>query len=138
MAGEFKRPGGNLIEAGSQAAYDGASLVYGRTKARESMGRTDSPGAAYVGSFISDGKHVMTFAHYATRDASGTINYHQWPVTDTNIQLDHSSFKTGRRQTRNLQNWTRENSYQLKEELLEHYRLQQAQCQEQEVPEIVD
>lgn len=135
MAGEFKRPGGDLIQARGQAAYDGASLVYGRNAARESMGRVDPPGTAHVGSFVSDGTHITTFAHYATKDASGKTVYHQWPVTDTNIQLGHQSFKTGRRQARNLQDWTRENSYLLKEELLDHYKLSQAQSNEQPIPE---
>lgn len=137
MAGEFKRPGGNLIEAQSQAAYDAASLVYGRNVARESMGRADPPSAAHVGSFISDGTHITTFTHYATKDASGKIVYHQWPVTDTNIQLGYESFKTGRRQVRNLQDWARENSYLLKKELLDHYKLSQARNNES-IPEGVE
>ena len=135
MAGEFKRPGGNLIAAESQAAYDGASLVYGRNTARESMGKTDSLSAAHVGSFISDGKHIMTFAHYAMQDSSGNIVYHLWPATDTNIQMSHESFRTGRRQLRNLQDWTRENSYSLQEELVDHYKFSQAQRTEQPIPE---
>jgi hypothetical protein len=64
--------------------------------------------------------------HYAVKDSSGGIVYHQWPVTGTDIQLSHESFKTGRQQVRNLQDWTRENSYLLKEELLDHYKLSQA------------
>lgn len=138
MAGEFKRPGGNLIQAQGQAAYDGASLVYGRNAARESMGRADSPGTAHIGSFISDGTHITTFAHYAIQNALGKFVYHQWPVTDTNIQLNHQSFKIGRRQARNLQDWTRENSYLLKEELLDHYKLSQAQSNEQPIPEVAE
>jgi hypothetical protein len=62
---------------------------------------------ARLGSFISDGTHITTFRHYATKDVSGKIVYHQWPVTDTNIRLGHQSFKTGRRQVSNLQDWTR-------------------------------
>ena len=135
MAGEFKRPGGDLIQARGQAAYNAACLVYGRNTARESMGRADSPSTAHVGSFISDGTHLTTFTHYATKDASGKLVYHQWPVTDTNIQLSSQSFKTGRRQLRNLQDWTRENSYLLKEELLDHHKLSQAQSNEQPIPE---
>ena len=135
FAGEFKRPGGDLIQAQGQAAYDGASLVYGRNAARESMGRADPPGSAHVGSFISDGIHITTFVHYAAMNTSGKTVYHQWPVTDTNIQLSHQSFKTGRQQLRNLQDWTRENSYLLKEDLLNHYKLSQAQGNEQSIPE---
>jgi hypothetical protein len=135
MAGEFKRPGGDLIQARCQAAYDAACLVYGRNTARELMGRADPPGIAHVGSFISDGTHLTTFTHYAIKDASGKIVYHQWPVTDTNIQLSHQSFKIGRRQVRNLQDWTRENSYLLKKELLDYYKLSQAQSNEQLIPE---
>jgi hypothetical protein len=129
MTGEFMRPGGDLIQARDQAAYAGACLVYGRNAARESIGRTDPPNTAHIGSFISDGTHITTFAHYATKDASGKTVYHQWPVTDTNIQLSHQNFKIGRRQVRNLQDWTRENSYLLKEEL------SQAQSTEQRIPE---
>ncbi len=135
IAGEFKRPGGDLIQAQGQAAYDGASLVYGRSMARESMGRADPPGSAHVGSFISDGIHITTFVHYAAKNPLGKVVYHQWPVTDTNIQLSHQSFKTGRRQLRNLQDWARENSYLLKEDLLDQYKLSQAQSNEQSIPE---
>lgn len=135
IAGEFKRPGGDLIQAQGQAAYDGASLVYGRSTARESMGRADPPGSAHVGSFISDGIHITTFVHYAAKNPLGKVVYHQWPVTDTNIQLSHQSFKTGRRQLRNLQDWARENSYLLKEDLLDQYKLSQAQSNEQSIPE---
>jgi hypothetical protein len=67
--------------------------------------------------------------YYATKDASGKTVYHQWPVTDTNIQLSHQNFKIAHRQVRNLQDWTRENSYLLKEEL------SQAQSNEQPIPE---
>lgn len=97
IAGEFKRPGGDLIQAQGQAAYDGASLVYGRITAHESMGRADPPGSAHVGSFISDGVHITTFVHYAAKNSLGKVVYHQWPVTDTDIQLSHQSVKTGRR-----------------------------------------
>lgn len=102
---------------------------YGRNAARESIGRADPPNTAHIGSFISDGTHITTFAHYATKDASGKTVYHQWPVTNTDIQLSHQNFKIGRRQVRNLQDWTRDNSYLLKEEL------SQAHSNEQPIPE---
>ena len=103
FAEEFKRSDGDLIQTQGQAAYDEASLVYDRNATRESMNRADSPGSAHVESFISDDTHIITFVHYAAMNTSGKIVYHQWPVTDTNIQLSHQSFKTGRRQLRNLQ-----------------------------------
>ncbi|MCJ1314675.1 hypothetical protein MMC25_008357 [Agyrium rufum] len=77
LAEEFKRPDGDLMQARSQAAYDGASLVYARDRARESMGTADLPGNAHVGSFISGGTHITTFAHFAMKDASGKTIYHQ-------------------------------------------------------------
>jgi hypothetical protein len=76
MAREFKRSGGDLIQARGQAAYDAACLVYGRNIARELIGRADPPDTAHVGNFISDGTHLTTFTHYATKDVSGKIVYH--------------------------------------------------------------
>jgi len=40
----------------------------------------------HIGSFVSDGMHNTTFTYYAADHTSGKTVYHQWPVTDTNIQ----------------------------------------------------
>src|SRR6266536_3334845 len=50
--------------------------------------------------------------------------------------MSFESFKTGRGQMRKLQDLTRENSYLLKEELLDHHKLLQAQSNEQPIPEL--
>ena len=133
MAGEIKRPGGNLIPAQQQAAYDAACLVYGRNKALESMGRADLPGVARVGTFVSNGSVVSTFAHYARTDDLGKTTYHQVHVTSTDVHANFQNFKAGRSQIRNLQDWTRENSYSLKKDLLDHYELSQAHSNEEPI-----
>ena len=133
MAGEFKKPGGNLIQAQEQAAYDAASLVYGRNRALASMGKADTLATAHVGTFISDGTHIITSAHFATTGASGETVYQQKPTTDTNMNINFESFKTGRQRLRNLQDLTRKNSHLLKKELSDHYKLSQAQSSEQPI-----
>ena len=86
MAGEFKRPGSGLLHARIQAAHDEAGLTYSHNAARRSTSRADQAGIMHIGSFVSDGMHNTTFTYYAADHTSGKTVYHQWPVTDTNIQ----------------------------------------------------
>lgn len=79
--------------------------------------------------------HIITSARYAIKDASGKVTNHQTLATDTNMHLNSRSFKTGRQQLRNLEEWTRKNPYSLKKELLNHYELSQAQSNEKLTPE---
>ena len=119
MAGEWKGPGKDMVTARNQAAYAGASLVYGRNKARTSIGKPDPAGHSYVSSFTTDGTTVNTFAHFAESRSNQTI-YNQYPVTSTLLTASFEDYKKGRRQLRNLQDLAKANSYALRDELLEY------------------
>jgi hypothetical protein len=66
LAGEGKGPGKDMIPAETQAAYDGACMVYGRNEARSFLNRSDSAGHAYVRTFTTDGTILNTYAHYSS------------------------------------------------------------------------
>jgi hypothetical protein len=79
LAGEWKGPGKNRIEARTQSAYDGAALVYGRNRALEYLGGADPPGHAVISTFTTDGTTINFFAHYAAvSEVDGKTEYHQY------------------------------------------------------------
>jgi hypothetical protein len=120
LAGEWKGPGKDMVEAQTQAAYDGATLVYGRNKARTFLGRPDPAGHSFVSTFTTDGTTVNTFAHYSS-EANGQIKYHQYPITSTLLTSSFENFKTGRRQLRNTQDRAKNAAYTLRDELIEKW-----------------
>jgi tetratricopeptide (TPR) repeat protein len=62
LAGEYKGPGKDMMGAETQAAYDGACLVYRRNQARLYLGNPDPPGHAFVSTFTTDGTTLNTYA----------------------------------------------------------------------------
>jgi hypothetical protein len=64
LAGEWKGPGKDMFLAQTQAAYDGACMVYGRNKARSFLGSPDPAGHAFVSTVTTDGTTVNAFAHW--------------------------------------------------------------------------
>jgi hypothetical protein len=66
LAGEWKGPGKDMILAQTQAAYDGACMVYGRNEARSFLEEPDPADHAFVSTFTTDGTTVNTFAHYSS------------------------------------------------------------------------
>ena len=122
IAGEFKRLGGDMLCGTCQAAYDAACLVYGRNNARISVSKIDKANSAYVGSFITDGDRLSISVHYSANNDSGEILYHQCPVFDQSIQMDHETFKLGIRHLRNLQDWAKSNACSIKNDLIFHYQ----------------
>lgn len=119
FAGEWKGLGKDMILARGQAAYDGASMVYARKIARSYLESPDPVGHAFVASFTSDGTSVRTFANYFL-ESEGKITYHQWPMSSTFITT-FDGFKTGRRQLRNAQDYAKQTSEKLRDELNENW-----------------
>ncbi len=120
LAGEFKAPGKDMIVASHQAAYDGACMVYCRGKARSYLEDPDPADHAYVSSFTTDGEHLYTYVHYAKED-NGTVKYHQYETSESRLVQTYEGFKQSRRRMRNLQDYAKETSQKLRDELNEKW-----------------
>ncbi|MCJ1341518.1 hypothetical protein MMC09_006814 [Bachmanniomyces sp. S44760] len=134
IAGEFTRLKGDMERAMCQAAYDAATLIYGRNQACLAIGKPDEAKLAYVGTFVSNGDQVHISVHYATNHASGQTFYHHCPIFSDNFLLNHASFNITRKHLRNLQEWAMENAASLKTGLIAHYEASQARTRESPVP----
>lgn len=121
IAGEYKGPGGNMESARLQCAYDGAALVYARNKALALIGKPDPLGHAKITTFATDGNHIDFFAHYAARRDDGKLEYHQHPIGSCVLTNSHHGFKDGWRQLQNQQDYAREQSYALRDQLVSYW-----------------
>lgn len=123
LAGEWKGPGGDMREATLQSGYDGAALVYARNQALAYQGKADPPGHASVTTFTTNGTQLNFYAHYATPTGEGEApEYHQFPIKSISLVNSHEEHKEGRKHLRNEQDYAREQSYALKDQLKEHYK----------------
>ncbi|KAJ2896994.1 hypothetical protein MKZ38_005057 [Zalerion maritima] len=124
VAGEWKGPTGDIREARMQSAYDGAALVHGRTQALAYMGKEDPPGHAAITTFTTDGTNLNLYAHYAAplEENKDILEYHQYPISSTNIKDTYQGYKEGRKSLRNLQGHAKDRSYDLKSQLKEHWK----------------
>ncbi|MCJ1472463.1 hypothetical protein MMC13_001111 [Lambiella insularis] len=136
IAGEFNRLSGDMECAMCQAAYDAATLVYGRNQACLAMAKPDEAKFACVGTFVSNGDQVHISVHYATNHASAQAVYHHCPIFSDNFLLNHASFTLTRKHLRNLQEWAMENATSLKTDLVAHYEVSQARTRESPDQEI--
>jgi hypothetical protein len=109
LAGEWKGPGKDMILAQHQAAYDGASMVFARNKARSFLGSPDPTGHAFISTFTIDSATINTFSHHSS-ESQGQVNYHQFPTSTTPYLASHKDFKEGRRRLRNEQDDAKINS----------------------------
>ncbi|KAK4241079.1 hypothetical protein C8A03DRAFT_41478 [Achaetomium macrosporum] len=105
LAGEWKGRGKDMEEARTQSAYSGAALMYGRNEALAYLDTPDPPGYAAVSTFTIDGTNINFFSHYAAPSGveDEKLDYHQYPITFTNLVNSFEEFKRGRKQLRNLQ-----------------------------------
>lgn len=124
LAGEWKGPGKDTIKAQTQAAYDGACMVYGRNKARSFSGCPDPAVHAYVHSFTTHGTTFKTFAHYSSQ-SQGQVTYHRYPTSSSLLRSRYEDFKTARRRLRNNQEVAKENSETLRDELIDKWSTHQ-------------
>jgi len=111
-----------MEEARLQSAHDGAALVYARNQALSYLGKPDPPGHAEVTTFTTDGTNLNMYAHYAALSEDGTLEYHQYPIKSTNLIDSYEGFKEGRRGLRNVQDYAKEQSYALRDQLREHWK----------------
>ncbi|KAL7917442.1 hypothetical protein ACQKWADRAFT_325725, partial [Trichoderma austrokoningii] len=98
-----KGRGKNLEEARLQSSYDGAALVYARNQALSYMGRSDPPG-------------------HAEESEDGAIKYHQYRIKSINLIDSYQEFKDGRRSLRNAQDYAKDQSSALRDDLREHWK----------------
>ena len=127
IAGEWKAKMKIVDAAKLQVGYAGAALVYSRNQALAHMGKSDPPGHAAVATFITDGVNINQYALYAKKSASGETEYHQYPINVEVLENSYELFKVGRRILRNAQEYAKEQSYQLRDELIEHWQQNQEQ-----------
>ncbi|TAQ91129.1 hypothetical protein B7494_g575 [Chlorociboria aeruginascens] len=120
LAGEWKGAGKNMILAETQAAYNGAHMVYSRNEARLFLNKPDPSGYAYVRTFIIDGTILNTYAHYSS-EIEDQVKYYQYPTSSSLLISSYKDFKKSRRRLRNLQDDAKETSEKLKDELNEKW-----------------
>ncbi|KAJ4285969.1 hypothetical protein N0V90_013535 [Kalmusia sp. IMI 367209] len=121
LAGEYKGFGKDLGTARVQSAYDGAALVYARNEALSYLGKADPPGHAQVITFTTDGTTLNLYAHYAAPSGHGSIQYYQYPIMYINLLESREQYSNGRRALRKAQDYAREQSYLLRDQLKEHW-----------------
>lgn len=126
IAGECKGPTGDMREARMQSAYDGAALVHARNQALSYIGRSDPPGHAEITTFTTDGKNISFFAHYAAESEDGTLEYHQYPIRSTSLVNSYEEHKEGRKHLRNAQDYAKQQSEALRDQLKEYYKQQRS------------
>ncbi|KAI0871029.1 hypothetical protein GGS24DRAFT_492572 [Hypoxylon argillaceum] len=120
IAGELKARGKDLDTARIQASYDGASLVYGRNQALEYLGQDESSSNAEVTTFITNGSVLKIYAHYAAPGRDGAIAYNQYLIKSV-IMDSYEGFIDGRKQLRNAQEYAKEQSCLLRDQLKEQW-----------------
>ncbi|CAK7272982.1 hypothetical protein SEPCBS57363_005422 [Sporothrix epigloea] len=125
IVGEWKSKGKLSDAAVLQVGYAGAALVYSRNQALAHMGKSDPPGHAAVTTFITDGTLLKQYAHYAKKSASGETKYYQCLINTEILDNSYEQFKKGRQSCRNAQDYAKEQSYKLRDELIEHWQQNQ-------------
>lgn len=122
LAGEWKGPDGNMKEATLQSGYGGAALVFARNQALSLVGKPDPPGHAEITTFTTDGTNLNFYAHYATPSDDGALRYHQYQYASANVKDSYQGHKDGRKGLRNVQDRAKKQSYDLKDQLKEHWK----------------
>lgn len=118
---EFKGASGDLRKAEVQAGYDGAAMVYARNRALAYLGQPDPPRFAAVVTAITDGRLWHAFAHYAHKnEATGILESYQYELA-CGSWTKYSDFKRGYMVFRNLQEYSHEQSTELRDRLQRHY-----------------
>lgn len=128
LAGEWKADDGSMKLATLQSAYDGAIMVYGKNQAQAYLGdNLDPPENSTITTFATDGEQVTFYAHHALPTGEdGKVQYHQHFLGREEFTGSYEGFKAARRQIRNAQDYAREQSFALRDRLLEHRRVQRS------------
>lgn len=115
MAVEFKAREKSLHEAKVQAGYDGAAMVYGRNEALKYMGKADPPRQPAVLAATTIGQEWNVYGHYAhPNDLTGQEEYYQCRMAGGSME-NLNEYKQGRKVLRNMQDFAREQSSDLRE-----------------------
>ncbi|KAK5654446.1 hypothetical protein OQA88_7357 [Cercophora sp. LCS_1] len=109
IAGEWKARGKDMEESELQSAYDGAAMVYARRQALAFMGTCSN--------------HDI---RYRRHQSQYTLEYHQYKYASTNMRDSHQGHKDGRRGLRNSQDYAKDQSYALKDQLRKHWKQQRS------------
>lgn len=122
IAGEWKGPGKDMMQAELQSSYVGAALMFARTEALVWLGKCEAPGHAAVTTFTTDGTKLNIFAHHAAMSEDGELQYHQYPIISFDLLQSHQEFEDGCRALRNAQDYARQQSFALRDQLKERWK----------------
>jgi hypothetical protein len=112
-----------MDQAALQSAYDGAALVHSRNEALAYMGQADPASHASVLTVTTDGRAVNVFGHYAAPSAGrDKLKYHQYRLSSAHMDESYHDFKKGRKQLRNAQDFAKEQSNHLRDQLQEYWK----------------
>lgn len=102
------------------------------------MGRSDPPGHAAITTFTTDGTNLNMYAHYAapSEEDKDILEYHQYKYVSANIKDSYQGHKDGRKSLRNAQDYAKEQSYALRDDLKEHWK--QSQQRRNTVPSVAE
>lgn len=114
MAVEYKAREKSLHEAKVQAGYDGAAMVYGRNEALKFMGKADPPRQPAVLTATTIGQEWNVYGHYShPNDSTGKEEYYQCRMAGGSME-NLNEYKQGRKVLRNMQDFAREQSSDLR------------------------
>lgn len=131
LAREWKGLRKDMILAQTQAAYDGACMVYSRNIASSFLESPNPDGHVYVYTFTTDGTLLNTYAYYSSQSPS-QVKYHQYPTSTSLLRSSYEDFKTARRRLRNVQDVAKENSETLRDELNDKWSARQQYIYEED------
>jgi hypothetical protein len=93
------------------------------------MGRSDPPGHTKVTIFTTNSTTLNQYTHYTEESEDSRTKYHQYRIKSTNLIDSYESFKDGRRGLRNTQDYIRDQSYILRDNLREYWKQQYSTLQ---------
>lgn len=121
LAVELKKTGGDMHLAERQAGFDGAAMLHARNKALNYLGHADVHGEASVVSASADGLYYNIYGHYTYVDEeTGETKYYQCRLRKGTLD-EIDDFKEGYKRLRNMQDWAREQSTDIRDRMNKNY-----------------
>lgn len=110
-----------IMEAELQCAYDGAIMVDAARRAHESLGNELGPfwKTTQALTLAYNGNDMTILANHAVKITSA-IQHHSYPLYSDTPRHSFEHFKSARKHVRNAQDWSRERSTRMLEELRNH------------------
>ena len=110
-----------IMNAELQCAYDGAIMVDAARRTHESLGNElDSFWETTQALTVAYNGNDMTILANHSVETTGTIQHHSYPLYSETPRHSFEHFKTARKHIRNAQDWSRERSTKMLEELCNH------------------